>query len=76
MKVGDLVRHEPKGSSEGNLKKIFEDWGWMPDFSYGVIIATKGTDAQVHYIDNNVSPGQPDVGWYKFVELRMVDERR
>ena len=76
MKVGDLVRHEPKGFAESELNKVFEDWGWMPDFSCGVILEVRDESAQVHYIDNNVSPPQPGNGWYRLVELRFISEGR
>lgn len=80
MKVGDLVRHEPRENAEGAIKKIFEDWGWMPDFSSGVILEIKENDggdyAKVYYMDINLAEPSPSVDWYPLGQLRFLHERR
>tara|TARA_Y100001938_G_C8079088_1_gene427970 strand:- start:1701 stop:1925 length:225 start_codon:yes stop_codon:yes gene_type:complete len=74
------VSHEPKGEAKGTLKKIFEDWGWMPDFSSGVIMEIEEKDdetyAKVYYIDTNLKKPSPSIDWYPLRQLRSLHERR
>lgn len=77
MKAGDLVKHNTKGNARLGLKKIFEDWGWMPDFFVGVVTDVKEQKdgksfASVYYVDINLKEHTPTVGWYPTTELRLL----
>jgi hypothetical protein len=80
LRVGDLVRHDTKEKADGTLKEIFEDWGWMPDFSIGIVMDIKENDggnyAKVYYMDINSKDPAPSIDWYPLVQLRNLCERR
>ena len=76
MKAGDLVKHDPAGKASGELKHIFEDWGWMPDFSSGIILEVRGDHALVHCLDDNVSSPYFKTEWYELSQLRSLNDSR
>lgn len=57
-------------------KKIVEEWGWMPDFSMGLILEVNLLSAQVYYLDDNLRTPAEEIGWYPMDQLEVLYERR
>ncbi len=67
MKIGDLVKHNPKGSIvESILRKIATD-EIQPDFRLGVVVDQKQQRSRIF------SHQLSDVFWYDNTELKIVE---
>jgi len=69
MKVGDLVQHNPGGSSARVVKDLYKDWGHEADFKAGIIILMRDNFAQVM----PARPNQKPV-WYQREELKILSK--
>jgi len=71
MRVGDLVKHNPSGSTHPAMTAIYRDWGHEPDFKVAIIIEAEGDFAKVLPSNSSKKPA-----WYKMIELEVISESR
>ena len=71
MRVGDLVRHNPSGSTHPSMVAIYRDWGHEPEFLIAIVIKTESDFAQVFSVNPSSKPA-----WYKMQELEVISEGR
>ena len=69
LKTGDLVRHVPTAKTASGLSDILlKDWGWLPDFEYGVVLDVQ---ENLHLVYHFSSLG-PEVCWYPSNQLNIT----
>lgn len=70
MNVGDLVKHNPSGSTHPTMTQIYRDWGHEPDFEVALIIEVEEEFARI------LCTQKKKVHWYKMQELEVISESR
>lgn len=69
LKVGDLVKHVPILEESSGLNNVLlEDWGWLPDFEYGLIMDVQENLFLVYHF----SSLGIDICWYPNGQLSRV----
>jgi len=66
MKVGDLVKHRPIGST---CARLYEEWGHERDFKTGLIIEKQMGSYKVATVEKLHA-------WYAQDELEVINESR
>ena len=69
LKIGDLVKHVPTLEDSSGLKNVLlEDWGWLPDFEYGLVMDVQEKLFLVYHFS---SLGN-EICWYPNDQLSRV----